>query len=439
MWIQFSLLLGFCVLFLFSGGFFSKAGAFLSSHFPSFLSIKPKHIRQALLIVFCCNLLGLALSAWEQRANNTLSDLSLKRPAQGSEPVEEELVVSDGTNQEEILVKVNEVPYSDEELVSILEAALDEMDQTILGKNHSLDKIEYPLNLISTISDTPIQVTWFIDKPMYLDWEGNLSEDIPAEGVEVELRAELTADDYLREYLRKIHVYPERLSSSEGFLRDVQREVQRLEDQGEEYQYLPQEINGRPLSWSMPKSNTGLIITGLSLLTALLLLLRDKEQDRKKAETDLTQLRLAYPNLVNKLILFMQAGISSRRAIRKISMDYKFRLDHGEQPQKAYDEVLRIYYEMEQGVPEEEAYEHLGQRCPLLEYRTLSTLLIQNLKKGSSQFLTALHKECAQAFEERKKQALILGEEAGTKLLLPMGIMLLIVLLILMVPALMTF
>ena len=43
--------------------------------------------------------------------------------------------------------------------------------------------------------------------------------------------------------------------------------------------------------------------------------------------------------------------------------------------------------------------------------------------------------EAIQAFEERKARAKRLGEEAGTKLLLPMFLMLAIVLVIVIVPA----
>ena len=43
------------------------------------------------------------------------------------------------------------------------------------------------------------------------------------------------------------------------------------------------------------------------------------------------------------------------------------------------------------------------------------------------------------AFEARKRQARVEGEKAAVKLLLPMGMMLLVVLIILMVPAFLSF
>ena len=59
----------------------------------------------------------------------------------------------------------------------------------------------------------------------------------------------------------------------------------------------------------------------------------------------------------------------------------------------------------------------------------------QNLKKGSGDLLEILEYEMTDAFEERKENAKMLGEKAGTKLLLPMGMMLIIVFVLIMYAA----
>ena len=55
--------------------------------------------------------------------------------------------------------------------------------------------------------------------------------------------------------------------------------------------------------------------------------------------------------------------------------------------------------------------------------------------RGSRELIDILEREASDAFEERKKKARILGEEAGTKLLFPMIIMLGLILMILIIPA----
>ena len=91
--------------------------------------------------------------------------------------------------------------------------------------------------------------------------------------------------------------------------------------------------------------------------------------------------------------------------------------------------------ELQSGRSENEAYDHFGKRCQVSAYMKLSTLLSQNLRKGSSDLLYMLRQEAENAFAERKSLAKKLGEEAGTKLLLPMMMMLCIVMVIIMIPA----
>ena len=63
----------------------------------------------------------------------------------------------------------------------------------------------------------------------------------------------------------------------------------------------------------------------------------------------------------------------------------------------------------------------------------------QNIRKGSRGLTELLREEGKLAYEERKENAKQLGEEAGTKLLLPMIIMLSIVLVIILVPSFLSF
>lgn len=68
-----------------------------------------------------------------------------------------------------------------------------------------------------------------------------------------------------------------------------------------------------------------------------------------------------------------------------------------------------------------------------------SSLLAQNMKKGNAGLEKILEMEVQESLEERKAQAKKLGEEAGTRLLVPMFLMLVVVLIIVMAPALIAF
>jgi len=90
---------------------------------------------------------------------------------------------------------------------------------------------------------------------------------------------------------------------------------------------------------------------------------------------------------------------------------------------------------MKSGVPESNAYERFGLRTGLQEYIRLGTLMAQNLKKGSSSLLERLQEEADRALAVRIQSGRKLGEEASTKLLVPMVMMLGIVMVMVMLPA----
>lgn len=491
MWIHILILLIFCVLFIFSKGFFSKTSTFLAGKFPDFLQVTENQIRLCLLVIFCGNLLGLGVSFMAYLESDTIKDGYLIRKEKGEGSYEEELIVSDGTQTQKIQIFVEAVPYTEEELQQFLESAVLSMDEKILGENESLDHVEYPLNLMTEIEGTPVTVEWNTDQPVYLDWEGAIGEEVPETGVQVHLTGELYAGDYLRIYEKEITVYPEKLPEDKALIRAVEKQLYQNSETEGKYQQLPQEAGGKQLTWHKMYAQDGWLITGMAVMAGILLILSEKSRQKEAQQRKEQEMLMDYPLILNKLILFMRAGVSSRMAIQRIVAEYQRemcnlqeekvltdfeRLFHKVQKSKfvrkgkykkvkhkkkyskgetgdslflfervrdtsrvAYEELSRMYFEMEQGIPEVVAYERFGVRCNLKEYRTLSTLLIQNLKKGSSQFLPSLEKECRLAFEERKRRALIAGEEAGTKLLIPMVMMLLIVLMIIMVPSFLAF
>ena len=66
-------------------------------------------------------------------------------------------------------------------------------------------------------------------------------------------------------------------------------------------------------------------------------------------------------------------------------------------------------------------------------------MLLQNRQKGNDKLLTMLQNEAEKAFAERQRRARITGNEAGTKLLMPMAMMLVVVLMIVLFPAVVSF
>ena len=144
---------------------------------------------------------------------------------------------------------------------------------------------------------------------------------------------------------------------------------------------------------------------------------------------------LDYPAVVSKFVLYLGAGLSVRSTFMKIGEEYEKRRKEGMKERHVYEEILFVCRELTSGVPEAEAYARFGQRCRYRQYAKLSSLLAQNLRKGNQALLSVMQQEAQASFEERRNTARRLGEEAETKLLLPMIAMLAITMLMIIIPA----
>ena len=132
-------------------------------------------------------------------------------------------------------------------------------------------------------------------------------------------------------------------------------------------------------------------------------------------------------------------GMTVRMAWEKIVVDYRVRQKSGSKKRYAYEFMSEGLNMLKSGKPQIYVYEEFGMKCGIKEYMKFSSLIVQNIKKGTKELALLLTLEAKDAFEERKNMAKKYGEEAGTKLLLPMIIMLIVVMAIIMVPALMSF
>ena len=155
------------------------------------------------------------------------------------------------------------------------------------------------------------------------------------------------------------------------------------------------------------------------------------------------QMAIDYPQLTSKMVLYLEAGMSVRNIFYKCGSEYLQKMEKqihksGKKPcveRCLYEEIVLVCNELDSGIPEAEAYMHFGRRCRSRQYTKLCTLLVQNLRRGNDTLLQVLQEEAQNSFEERKNLAREMGEEAGTRLLLPMMIMLAVTMLIIIVPA----
>lgn len=394
----------------------------------------------------CCGVVAacviLALALWiKEAAGEKIVDNCIDRNPYGDGARSVSLLADDGTHTYEVPVTIEEKQYSYAELQSLSEGAVAAMEKNILGENTSFDEIMYDLRLMRKIDGYPFDVGWYTDES-YIDRDGKLVRDVLDAPKLVEVTAMLSLGDFELEHrmIVKVHsraVQPDRKER-------IEKAVQELEQgsRNQKNMTLPSQFENQNIQWRYKKRGTGLLfLMAAPVLAFFIYFGMDRDlhmqiQDREE------QMRTDFPEIVSALALLTGAGMTVPNAFLKIALDYRKRREQDEKnvPRRyAYEEMLLAVYEMESGTAQTEAYEHFGRRCRIPDYNKLSMMLAQNIRKGAANLPRLLREEATDAFEERKHAARKLGEKAGTKLLIPMMMLLGITMVIIMVPAFRTY
>lgn len=353
-------------------------------------------------------------------------------------PVE---VLADGKKQYEFDLQVRERMYSKQQLEELYESATCELERAVLGENVNLEHIETDLNLVTELAGYPFQIEWESGNYDVIDTEGKLQEKVISEdGEQTWLNAIFTYENFRVEYLFYIQVYPQTLSEQELKEQKFLEAAKKAEEESreEEAVLLPSESDGEKLLWRSKRNYMWIGVFLGAICTAVLIYFMKDEDLKKEIKKREDQMLLTYPEMVSKLSIYLGAGLPLKTAWKKICEDYeKGKAVKGRN--FVYEEMNIACQEMKSGIPEIRAYEQFGKRCGIQLYSKFSTLLVQNLRKGSTKLVPLLREESRLAFEERKNSARKAGEEAGTKLLLPMMMMLCVVMLMILLPAFMAF
>lgn len=392
-------------------------------------------VKRSICIWFCL-LLGSILSAIIAFQDNSIWQEQLKRPEFGETQIYH--VTVDGIGEEESIdITVDGKQPSEEEMKNIFDQQFEQLKDSILGSNHSLDQINTDLQLPSSIG-YGIRVSWKSNKPEVINDRGQIqTEDIDENGEAVEFLIRMTYSTYEVVYQLSVVVVP-KVRDQEFYLDRLMDMIQKKnrDEVEKEYLNLPESIEKIPLKYKIIKDRNDKEIFSLSIAAAILVLLIGYQNLNNQYKKRNHQMEIDYPSLVSKLNLLIGAGMAPRMAWKKIITDYEKRK---KEIRYAYEEMIITKNNIESGYPESRAYGEFGRRCGLHCYLKLGNLLEQNLKQGISGLNQKLEEEMVYALEERKNMALRLGEEAGTRLLLPMFLMLGIVIVVLIVPAFMSF
>lgn len=339
---------------------------------------------------------------------------------------------------DDITIAVTEKQLSDAERKELLEELSLNLPSYILGENAALSYVDKPLSLINSWNEAAVSIFWESSDREILAEDGSLNtKGLSKEGKEVTLTASLICGDMVSEREIKVKVYPPDLSEEEE-LRQKLTDLLSIRQENSKtdfYLELPEKLEEETVIWKEPVMELLPFLIVLLLVCTVAVFWGKDREIHKEYEKRNEQLLMEYPEFVSKLQLLLCSGMSVRSAAAYIGREYQSRRKKGGRKQYVCEELLLAVRKMENGMPETEALKFFSERCNLFCYKKLVSLILQNLKKGSDGLREAMISESRNAFEERKQTAKRLGEEAGTKLLLPMMLMMGIVLVIIVVPA----
>ncbi len=402
------------------------------------MKIEKQKKRQAVFVICITLILVCVVSVMDYfhaPKRNAAGQYIIDRGTYGSGKQKVYLRAAVGKERHDLVLEVEGQNYSEKEIPNILEEAAKKLEKIVLGQNKSFDEIRTDLRLVSQIPETAVEVTWDMNRYDLLDLSGHIIQDrVSEKGEMIQLKAMLRIGRKEMEHIFYAKIFPPKLSREEARKKKIKDQAMELEakDKTSPYVVLPEYVDGKKLIWRYPKDSRAAGILLLGTFLAGFLVFWDGYEKKQKETLRKEELLKAYPQIVSQITLYVKVGMPVRVAWFKIAEAYE---KDRKVSQSAYEEMVHTMNEIKHGISEGESYERFGQRCGLISYRRLGTLLSGNIKKGAKGITELLKKETMDAFEERKHRAKKLGEEAGTKLLGPMFMMLLVVLIIIVVPA----
>lgn len=388
-----------------------------------------ERISTSLMTILIFLIIGVLICISESIENTSFID-KLERKEGGGKY---EFFADNGKDVEKVVIELEEKQLTRDESLKLLEKNKDVLMEQALGANESADKITKPMNLSNEIKGTDITVTWDISDSSVMDYEGKILSGISKEGVIINITANMMLNDVTLCYTFPVNVFPRDYQSN------MQEAIQEyVDNQSEEEQSveLPKKISDKSISYYKENSKVGSYIMPIGIVIAFLMILLKDDELKKKEKMRDEELQLDYPEIVSKILLYSNAGLSIKNSVERIVKQYD---ENDEKKVRyAYEELRMTLVKMKSGMSEINAINEYGTRCGMHCYIKLANVIQQNLRRGTRELSYALENEVNQSLVEKRNIALKKGSEISTKLLGPMIIMLVVALVIIMIPALMT-
>lgn len=398
------------------------------------------------LIVF--NTISFAMTFQREEKN-----IYIERNGYSGEEQNISILLKRGEEKQENVLQVERQRLTEKQQEKKMDEAFASLEDTMLGENHSWNQIESDLNFQLDQETFPFDVEFVPDDYELINGDGyvkNMWEELCIRGyteddIENGIATKVTVTLWYgtksckKEY--KMTVFQRKKTAAEQQFEEVMNSLKDKEKKSiyKEGFRIPTSVDGVEVSLANQSilSSGSILLAGVILIG--LLILREKENEKQAEKQIQEKLRKCYPWFVNEMMLLLGAGMQVKHIFSTMIAECGEDMNRQDDREPLIKEIARAKCSMDNGVSEEQVYYQLGRRLKLPCYIKLMTLLEQNVTRGTKGLTGILETEEMAALEERKNLARRYGEEAGTKLLGPMILLLLVVMLMIMIPAFLSF
>jgi hypothetical protein len=357
----------------------------------------------------------------------------------GEDSREEEYVAEIDGESYPLSVTVEARQLTSEEADDELEEAQEEIHRVMLSDGDSWQEVRHDLTLLSSACEGDVTVSYTFDDTNVIHLDGTLlEENIAEEGSPVTVTILYRLSSYTKSETISLLVFPPERTEMQTRLKQLEDAVAKRQEETKYEQSftLPDMLGGNRITWSRPADYSPFAIGLLMVAAGILLAVRQKEQLKEEKKKRESQLIMDYPKMTGRMVLFLKCGNSLLTAWESIVQRYE---KNPEGTHYVYEEMLVTYREIRSGVPASVALEEFGKRCGTSQYIRFGMLCSQNLRQGAKGLLAQLEVEAEEAYVYRMAAARKKGEEAMTKLLFPLMLLLLITMAVILVPAFLSF
>ncbi|MGN0367714.1 MAG: hypothetical protein ACI4EK_02945 [Wujia sp.] len=326
----------------------------------------------------------------------------------------------------EIPIEIAPLEYTKEQFEQEAQKLLMQMPEKILGENRDLDHVVSDLNLMESDERSVFSYEWTSDHPEILASSGTLCVEELQTATNVCLSCTISYLDY--QYTKDYSVTI--LEHRKSLVEEVKSVLQKWEASTRQTKELtiPQmqeEQNVIIQNHQEEPTQLWLILGGTAILLVVpICRIKRKEELFVRNHTLLCQ----YPFFVNRMWLMLGAGMTVKMALCNLVSGWK-------QETILKKEVEYALHQLEVGCEETWVYEQLGRRLGLPEYQQLMQQFSQHIRVGNKQLRNLMEAEVTAALKKRSEQIKQKGEQASTKLLFPMMILLAMVMFMVLYPA----